>query len=69
MSPIKKIQKRDGRIVDFDQDRITQAIWKAAQAVGGSVPAGRARPVPAYRHSGEGDRSASRHRLAQGVHR
>lgn len=36
MSPIKKITKRDGRIVDFDQDRITQAIWKAAQAVGGS---------------------------------
>lgn len=36
MSPIKKIQKRDGRIVDFDQDRITQAIWKAAQSVGGS---------------------------------
>ena len=35
MSPIKKIQKRDGRIVDFDQDRITQAIWKAAQSVGG----------------------------------
>lgn len=36
MSPIKKIQKRDGRVVDFEQDRITQAIWKAAQAVGGS---------------------------------
>ena len=36
MSPIKKIQKRDGRIVDFDLDRITQAIWKAAQAVGGT---------------------------------
>ncbi len=36
MSPIKKIQKRDGRIADFDQDRITQAIWKAAQSVGGS---------------------------------
>ncbi len=38
MSPIKKIQKRDGRIVDFDQDRIAQAIWKAAQAVGGTDP-------------------------------
>ncbi|MFC1600324.1 vitamin B12-dependent ribonucleotide reductase [Patescibacteria group bacterium] len=36
MSPIKKIQKRDGRIVEFDLDRITQAIWKAAQAVGGT---------------------------------
>ncbi|MFC1810321.1 vitamin B12-dependent ribonucleotide reductase [Patescibacteria group bacterium] len=36
MSPIMKIQKRDGRIVDFDQDRITQAVWKAAQSVGGS---------------------------------
>ncbi|MBD3156242.1 vitamin B12-dependent ribonucleotide reductase [Candidatus Peregrinibacteria bacterium] len=38
MSPIKKIQKRDGRIVDFDQERIMQAIWKAAQAVGGTDP-------------------------------
>ena len=32
---IAKIRKRDGRIVDFDQNRITEAIWKAAQAVGG----------------------------------
>lgn len=32
---IKKIRKRDGRIVDFDPNKITQAIWKAAQAVGG----------------------------------
>ena len=39
MSPIKKIQKRDGRIVDFDQERIMQAVWKAAQAVGGANPA------------------------------
>ncbi|MCD6109956.1 vitamin B12-dependent ribonucleotide reductase [bacterium] len=38
MSQIKKIQKRDGRIVDFDQERIMQAIWKAAQAVGGTDP-------------------------------
>ncbi|MEM5879085.1 MAG: ribonucleoside triphosphate reductase [Candidatus Aenigmatarchaeota archaeon] len=30
-----KIIKRDGRIVDFDQNKITEAIWKAAQAVGG----------------------------------
>ncbi|MBN1494154.1 vitamin B12-dependent ribonucleotide reductase [Candidatus Peregrinibacteria bacterium] len=36
MSPIKKIKKRDGRIVNFDQERITNAIWKAAQAVGGT---------------------------------
>lgn len=36
MSPIKKIIKRDGRIVDFDQSKITEAVWKAAQAVGGT---------------------------------
>lgn len=35
MSPIKKIKKRDGRIADFDQNKITEAIWKAAQSVGG----------------------------------
>jgi ribonucleoside-triphosphate reductase len=32
---IKKIRKRDGRIVPFDQKKITNAIWKAAEAVGG----------------------------------
>ncbi len=32
---LKKIKKRDSRIVDFDQNKITMAIWKAAQAVGG----------------------------------
>lgn len=32
---IKKIIKRDGRIVDFDQERIVNAIFKAAKAVGG----------------------------------
>lgn len=32
---IKKIKKRDGRIVDFDSEKIFQAIWKAAQSVGG----------------------------------
>lgn len=31
----KKIEKRDGRIVPFEQEKITNAIWKAAQAVGG----------------------------------
>ncbi|MFH1257477.1 MAG: adenosylcobalamin-dependent ribonucleoside-diphosphate reductase, partial [Candidatus Micrarchaeota archaeon] len=30
-----KIKKRDGRIVEFNKDRITTAIWKAAKAVGG----------------------------------
>ena len=35
MSLIKKIRKRDGRVVDFDQEKITEAIWKAAQVVGG----------------------------------
>lgn len=32
----KKIIKRDGRVVDFDEERIINAIFKAAQAVGGS---------------------------------
>lgn len=32
---ISKIRKRDGRIVDFDQNKITNAIFKAAQAAGG----------------------------------
>ncbi len=32
---ITKVKKRDGRVVPFDQNRITEAIWKAAQAVGG----------------------------------
>jgi len=32
---IKKIEKRDGRIVDFDSDKIAEAIWKASRAVGG----------------------------------
>ncbi|MCK4310353.1 MAG: ribonucleoside triphosphate reductase, partial [Methanomicrobia archaeon] len=35
MVKIEKVQKRDGRIVDFDQERIMNAIFKAAQAVGG----------------------------------
>ena len=34
-SIIKKIRKRDGRVVDFDQDKIAEAIWKAAKEVGG----------------------------------
>lgn len=32
---INQIKKRDGRIVPFEKDKITKAIWKAAQAVGG----------------------------------
>jgi ribonucleoside-triphosphate reductase len=32
---IRKIRKRDGKIDDFNPFRITNAIWKAAQAVGG----------------------------------
>jgi len=32
---VKKIRKRDGRIVFFDQNKITNAIWKAAESVGG----------------------------------
>ncbi len=32
---IKKIRKRDGRTVDFEKDKITNAIFKAAKAVGG----------------------------------
>ena len=33
---ITKIVKRDGRSVDFDMEKITQAIFKAAQAIGGT---------------------------------
>ena len=32
---IRKIRKRDGKVVDFNPIQITNAIWKAAQAVGG----------------------------------
>jgi ribonucleoside-diphosphate reductase alpha chain len=31
---IEKIRKRDGRIVKFDKNKITEAIWKAMQAIG-----------------------------------
>ena len=34
-SKVTKIRKRDGRIVDFDLNKITDAIFKAAQSVGG----------------------------------
>ncbi|MBU3940944.1 MAG: ribonucleoside triphosphate reductase [Nanoarchaeota archaeon] len=32
---LTKIKKRSGKIVDFDQSKITEAIFKAAKAVGG----------------------------------
>jgi len=32
---MKFVRKRDGRLEDFDQERITNALWKAAKAVGG----------------------------------
>jgi len=32
---IKYVQKRDGRLVPFDRQKIADAIFKAAQAVGG----------------------------------
>jgi len=32
---IRKIMKRDGKVEDFNPIKITNAIWKAAQAVGG----------------------------------
>lgn len=35
-SIISRVRKRDGRIVLFDQERITNAVFKAAQAVGGT---------------------------------
>jgi ribonucleoside-triphosphate reductase len=33
---ITKVKKRDGRIVDFEPQKIKEAIWKAAQSVGGT---------------------------------
>ncbi len=35
-SKFPEIRKRDGRVVSFDPDKITDAIFKAARAVGGS---------------------------------
>ena len=32
---MKKIRKRDGSVVPFELEKITEAIWKAAKAVGG----------------------------------
>ncbi|NYZ76692.1 ribonucleoside-diphosphate reductase, adenosylcobalamin-dependent, partial [Candidatus Micrarchaeota archaeon] len=33
---VKKIRKRDGKVVDFDKEKVVNAIFKAAQSVGGS---------------------------------
>ena len=35
MDSIKQIIKRDGRMVDFDVNKIAEAIFKAAQVLGG----------------------------------
>ncbi len=35
VQPPKKIKKRDGRVVTFEADKITTAIWKAAESIGG----------------------------------
>jgi len=32
----RKIRKRDGNVVPFIEEKVTEAIWKAAKAVGGS---------------------------------
>lgn len=36
MTQITQVQKRDGTQVPFEQEKITEAIWKAAQSVGGT---------------------------------
>ena len=35
VNKIRKIKKRNGEVVDFDQEKITSAIFKAAESVGG----------------------------------
>ncbi len=40
---VKQIRKRDGSIVEFNKDKITNAIFKAAQSVGGTDRAESAR--------------------------
>ena len=35
LKQIQKIKKRDGRVVPFNREKITGAIWSAVQAVGG----------------------------------
>lgn len=36
ITQLKHIRKRDGRVVSFDSEKITSAIYKAVKAVGGS---------------------------------
>ena len=33
---VETIKKRDGRVVNFNKEKITRAIYKAATAVGGN---------------------------------
>jgi len=33
---VKKIRKRDGNVVEFEKEKIVEAIWNAVRAVGGS---------------------------------
>ena len=33
---VKKVRKRDGSVVPFNEEKITEAIWKAVKAVGGT---------------------------------
>ena len=33
---ITKVMKRDGSVVDFDKAKVVEAVFKAAQSVGGS---------------------------------
>ncbi len=35
VSKVTKVKKRDGRIVEFSQEKIADAIWKAVQSMGG----------------------------------
>ena len=35
MAPLRQIRKRDGRLVPFERGKIAEAIFRAAQAVGG----------------------------------
>ena len=35
MTPIRQVRKRDGRLVPFDRGKVADAIFRAAQAVGG----------------------------------
>ncbi len=36
MTKIEQIKKRNGQITEFDQAKITEAIWRSAQSVGGT---------------------------------